>query len=67
MSVQGSRCLNLDDLPDDVLFAILFFLDVRSLLAVASVNRSLYRVASDDTVWRRIGCGCVNIRATDKR
>lgn len=67
MSVQGSRCLSLDDLPEDVLFAILFYLDVRSLLAVASVNRSLCRVASDDTVWRRIGYDCVNIRPTDKR
>ena len=67
MSAQGSKWLNLASLPDDCLFAILFYLDVRSLLAVACVNRSLYRVASDDTVWKKIGLESVNVKTTDKR
>ena len=56
----------LDSLPDDVLFAILNYVDIKSLLVLARVSRNLNRVASDDTVWRRIGCRCVNIRISDK-
>lgn len=63
---EGTNLI-LDDLPDDVLFAILAFCNVKTLLILSCVNRNLHRVASHDVVWRRISKRCINLRKSDKK
>ncbi|XP_020602709.1 F-box/WD repeat-containing protein 4-like isoform X2 [Orbicella faveolata] len=58
--------LNLNTLPDDVLFAILGYCDRRSLCVLSRVSKNLYRVARDDSIWRRIALRCVNVHPSDR-
>ncbi|XP_032227598.1 F-box/WD repeat-containing protein 4 isoform X1 [Nematostella vectensis] len=59
--------LSLDCLPEDVLFVILSYCDLWTLLRLARVNRTLNQMSSHDSVWIRIARRCANIRPSDKR
>jgi hypothetical protein len=43
----------LEALPDDVLYGLLAWLDVRSLVRLLSVSRRLAALGSDDSLWGR--------------
>ena len=58
---------NLNTLPDDVLFAILRYCDIRSLLVLVRVSQNLRRIANDDSVWRGISQGCINVHSSHKK
>ena len=58
---------NLNNLPDDVLLAILRFCDTRSLSVLSRVSRNFYRLARDDSLWRRIALRCVNVHSSDRK
>lgn len=59
--------INLNTLPDDVLFAILRYCDTRSLSVLSRVCRNLYRVARDDSIWKRIALGYINVHPSDRK
>ena len=62
-----AKCvINLNTLPDDVLLAILRFCDTKNLSVLSRVSRNLYRVAKDDSIWRRIALQRVNVHSSDK-
>lgn len=68
LSRNDTKCAtNLNDLPDDVLLAILRFCDTRSLSVLSRVSKNLYRLANDDSVWRRIALRCVNVLPSDRK
>ncbi|CAN9508373.1 unnamed protein product [Ophioblennius macclurei] len=41
----------MESLPSEILFRILSYLDISSLLCVAEVNKLFHRLASDDVIW----------------
>ncbi|XP_068745797.1 F-box/WD repeat-containing protein 4-like isoform X2 [Montipora capricornis] len=58
---------NLNNLPDDVLLAILRFCDLKTLSLVSRVSRNLYRLARDDSLWKETALQCVNVRLSDRK
>jgi hypothetical protein len=46
--------MNLDDVPDDVLFTILSFLDAQSLSRCKSVSKRWHTIALSDVLWKRL-------------
>ncbi|KAL9983357.1 hypothetical protein ACROYT_G005516 [Oculina patagonica] len=64
---QRKYAINLNTLPDDVLIAILRYCETRSLAVLSRVSRNLYRVARDDSIWRRIALRCINVHPSDKK
>ena len=64
---ERESAINLDTLPDDVLFAILRYCDRRSLCVLSRVSKNLYRVARDDYIWRGIALRCVNVHPSDRK
>lgn len=67
-SFQSERkcTANLNNLPDDVVLAILRFCDTRSLSVLSCVCKNLYRLARDDSLWRSIALRCVNVHPSDR-
>ncbi|XP_059215848.1 F-box/WD repeat-containing protein 4 [Centropristis striata] len=54
----------LTQLPEDVLYHILSYLDCRSLSRLSQVCKSIYRFVSRDAVWRRIAKEFLNTGIT---
>ena len=68
LNQKERKCaVNLNTFPDDVLFAILRYCDRRSLCVLSRVCKNLYRVARDDSIWRKIALGCVNVHPSDRK
>lgn len=51
---ESESCLSLNDLPYEILFKILSFLDLKSLFRVAQVCRNLYDVATDPLLYTEV-------------
>jgi len=62
---ESARSLN--NLPDDVLLAILRFCDTRSLCVLSRVSRNLYRLAKDDSLWKDVALRCVNVHPSNRK
>ncbi|KAK5853463.1 hypothetical protein PBY51_014612 [Eleginops maclovinus] len=56
--------LLLYQLPEDVLYHILYHLDCTSLSRLSQVCKSIYRFVSRDEVWRKIAKECLNTGIT---
>lgn len=53
-SQSTTKCVNIVDLPDDVLYTVFSFLDITSLGHVCLACSRLRDVASRDCVWSKI-------------
>jgi hypothetical protein len=53
-SQSTTKCVNIVDLPDDVLYTVFSFLDITSLGRVCRACSRLRDVASRDCVWSKI-------------
>lgn len=62
-AVRGLIML-LSQLPDDVLYHILSYLDCRSLGRLSQVCRSIYRFVNQDVVWKKIAKSFLNTGIT---
>nr|XP_006630872.1 PREDICTED: F-box/WD repeat-containing protein 4 isoform X1 [Lepisosteus oculatus] len=56
--------LFLFQLPEDVLYLILSYLDSKSLSSLSQVCKKIYHFTSRDAVWRRIAKHCINTGIT---
>ena len=53
-STTKTKCVNIVDLPDDVLYTVFSFLDITSLGRVCRACSRLRDIASRDCVWSKI-------------
>lgn len=54
----------LSQLPEDLLYYILAYLDYRSLSRLSQVCRSFYRFVNRDAVWKKIAKALLNTGIT---
>ncbi|XP_068597216.1 F-box/WD repeat-containing protein 4 [Brachionichthys hirsutus] len=54
----------IDQLPEDVLYHILSYLDYKSLSRLSQVSRTIYHFVNRDVVWRRIAKAFLNTGIT---
>ena len=44
----------LEDIPDEIILKVLGYLEVKDLLCIGHVSKSLRAISQDETLWKRI-------------